>query len=62
MEPLPQFLVDRLCDEGHAVSKSQARRLILQGGVLVDGEQAKDIGAEVPVRAKVEIKSRRRRS
>ena len=41
------FLCDLLVETGLAVSKSEARRLIEQGGVHVDGKRAEDPAAEI---------------
>lgn len=42
-------LVDVLVDAGMAPSKSEARRLVAQGGVKVGGETVTDVGAAVEV-------------
>jgi tyrosyl-tRNA synthetase len=39
----PQNIVDLLAEVGLAPSKSQARRLVAQGGVRLDGEKVKSI-------------------
>jgi len=46
----PQPIIDLLVKVGLARSKSQARRLITQGGVLVDGDRIEAIDLMVPVR------------
>ena len=43
----PSDLVSLLAQTGLASSKSEARRLIRQGGVRVDGEQVKNIEARL---------------
>jgi tyrosyl-tRNA synthetase len=40
-------LVDALVGSGSVASKSEARRLIQQGGVKIEGDQVKDINAEL---------------
>jgi len=44
----PMNIVDILSGSGLATSGSQARRLIQQGGVRLDGERVEDIGLLVP--------------
>ena len=44
-------VIDLLVLTGLAPSKGEARRLIQQGGVAVDGEKVGDIGAAVPASA-----------
>ena len=39
----PTGLVDLLTSEGLAATKSEARRLVQQGGVKLDGERVDDI-------------------
>ena len=43
----PMKLVDLLCKSGLASSRSEARRLIQQGGVRLDDERVQDLDAEV---------------
>ena len=45
----PMNIVDVISGSGLATSASQARRLIQQGGVRLDGERVQDIGQLVPV-------------
>ena len=40
--------IDTDMEAGLAASTSEARRLISQGGVQVDGEKITDVNAEVP--------------
>jgi tyrosyl-tRNA synthetase len=42
-------LLEIVFQSGSAASKSEARRLIQQGGVRINGEQAKDPLAEVQI-------------
>lgn len=46
----PQNIVDLLAEAGLTTSKSQARRLIQQGGVRLNGERIEEIGFTVPLR------------
>jgi len=64
---IPQFaltqpinIVDLIAEVGLAPSKSQARRLIQQGGVRLDGERVQDIGHLVPAEEAVLQVGRRR--
>ncbi|MBN1641526.1 MAG: tyrosine--tRNA ligase [Anaerolineae bacterium] len=43
-------LIELLVDAGLAPTKSQARRLVTQGGVRVDGDPVEDVAASVPIR------------
>ncbi len=45
-----QQLVSLLASTGLAVSKTDARRLVQQGAVSIDGERALDVQAELPAR------------
>ncbi|MFQ6059371.1 MAG: tyrosine--tRNA ligase [Anaerolineae bacterium] len=45
----PRNIVDLLAEAGLAKSKSEARRLVQQGGVRLDGERVEDIGFTVPL-------------
>ncbi|MFN3929733.1 MAG: S4 domain-containing protein, partial [Thermoflexus sp.] len=57
----PQLLVDLLVAAGLAPSRSEARRLIRQGGVRLDGEVVSDIERVVEIdRPKVLQVGRRR--
>jgi len=49
----PTNIVELLTVAGLARSKSEARRLIQQGGVRIDGQPVTDIGAEIPPRIAV---------
>ncbi|HID86047.1 MAG TPA: tyrosine--tRNA ligase, partial [Anaerolineae bacterium] len=46
----PQNIVDLLAEAGLAASKSEARRLVQQGGVRLNGERIEEIGFTVPLR------------
>ena len=46
----PRNIVDLLAETGLAASKSQARRLIQQGGVRLNGERIEEIGFTIPLR------------
>jgi tyrosyl-tRNA synthetase len=54
-------VVDLLVDAGLAPSKSQARRLIAQGGVKLDGERIDDIGLVIDVRQGMVVQVGKRR-
>jgi tyrosyl-tRNA synthetase len=54
-------IVDLLFDAGLAPSKSQARRLIAQGGVRLDGETVDDVAAVVPARDGLVVQVGKRR-
>ncbi len=54
-------LVELLVETGLASSKSEARRLIQQGGVSVDGQKITDIYAEVPLRDGLVLRAGKRR-
>lgn len=56
--PLPRLI----CDAGIACSMGEARRLIEQGGISVDGVVVTDICAEVAVRCTLSVNSRRGRA
>jgi tyrosyl-tRNA synthetase len=58
-EALP--VVDLVVDAGLVSSKSQARRLIAQGGVRVDGEPVGDVSASVPIRDGLVVQVGKRR-
>lgn len=55
MDFLPQRLVDILCQEGAAVSKSEARRYIVLGRVKVDGVLVENVAASLDTEAQVEV-------
>lgn len=55
--PLPLLLVEA----GLCSSRSEARRLIQQGGVDVDGRRAKDINEKLPVKGKCLLKVGKRK-
>ncbi|MCW5849713.1 MAG: hypothetical protein KIT87_06495 [Anaerolineae bacterium] len=46
----PQTIVDLMVAVQVAASKSEARRLVEQGGVRLDGERVDEVGFEVPSR------------
>ena len=50
--------VQRICDAGAAVSRSQARRMIRQGVVRIDGVELDDVSAEVLSESSVEVRHR----
>jgi tyrosyl-tRNA synthetase len=54
-------IVDLLVDAGLAPSKSQARRLIAQGGVRIDGVKMDDVGFIIAVREGVVVQVGKRR-
>jgi len=54
-------VVDLLVDAGLAPSKSQARRLIAQGGVRIDGVRIDDVGSIIAVREGVVVQVGKRR-
>jgi len=56
----PTALVDVIVAAGMATSKSQARRLVTQGGVRLDGEAVEDVDAMVEARGQVLQVGRRR--
>lgn len=49
----PTALVDALVEAGMAQSKSQARRLVVQGGVRLDGQTVDDVEAVLEARGQV---------
>jgi len=57
-EPMP--LIDLLVATGFAPSKSEARRLIAQGGVRLDEEKFEKLDAIVPLREAVLSVGRRK--
>jgi tyrosyl-tRNA synthetase len=59
VQPVP--LVDALVAAGLAASKSEARRLIAQGGVYVDGQRISDIAANLSGSTEFTIKVGKRR-
>jgi tyrosyl-tRNA synthetase len=59
VQPVP--LVDALVAAGLAASKSEARRLIAQGGVYVDGQRVSDIAANLSGSTEFTIKVGKRR-
>jgi tyrosyl-tRNA synthetase len=59
VQPVP--LVDALVAAGLAASKSEARRLIAQGGVYVDGQRVSDITANLSGSTEFTIKVGKRR-
>jgi tyrosyl-tRNA synthetase len=54
-------LVELLVETGLASSKSEARRLIQQGGISVDGQKITDIYAEIPLKDGIVLRAGRRR-
>ncbi len=54
-------LVDLLVETGLASSRSEARRLIQQGGVSVDGQKVTDVYAEVPLKDGMVLRAGKRR-
>lgn len=54
-------LVDLLVETGLATSRSEARRLIQQGGVSVDGQKVADVYAEVPLKDGMVLRAGKRR-
>ncbi len=48
-------LVDRLFEDGLIVSKSQARRLIKQGAIKVDGEKVTDLDKNIKPESKLQV-------
>jgi tyrosyl-tRNA synthetase len=56
----PMNIIDLIAEAGMARSKSEARRLIQQGGVRLDGEQIKDIDLQIePQKAVLQVGKRR---
>jgi tyrosyl-tRNA synthetase len=54
-------IVDLLVDAGLTPSKSQARRLIAQGGVRIDGYKIDDVGSTIAVREDMVVQVGKRR-
>lgn len=54
-------LVDLMASEGLASSKSEARRLIQQGAVSIDGEKVTDVDFEVSIQSPAVLKVGKRR-
>lgn len=54
-------LVDLLTETGMAASKGEAKRLIEQGGVKLDGEKALDTGADISLNAELLIQVGKRK-
>ncbi len=57
----PTLIVDVLAQAGLARSKSQARRLIEQGGVQLDGERVQDVAVQVAPRGEQVLQVGKRR-
>jgi tyrosyl-tRNA synthetase len=57
----PTNIVDLLADSGLAKSKSDARRLIQQGGVRLDGEKVKSIEQMIEVQEEAVLQVGRRK-
>ena len=59
--PMSSTLTNLVCDIGFAHSKAEARRLIEQGGIKVDGKKIKDPTAVVQVRKGTVLQKGKRR-